>query len=103
MPAFLYSLLGGFLSIAGSMVGRVLIALGISYVTYSGFDLSVSWLLAQIKSNFDGMGADTVAFLAWLWVDKAIGMIFSAYSAALVIKMAGGTTLTKMVTKGGAS
>lgn len=98
MPFIL--MFGGWLATAaGSLVGRVLLGLGMSYITYSGFDLSVTWLLNQIKSNFSSMGADTVSFLAWLWVDKAIGLVFSAYSAALVIKMAGGTKLTKLVTK----
>jgi hypothetical protein len=101
MP-FLLALGGLLLEICASMAGRVLLAIGIGYVTYSGFDLSVSWLLDQIKSNVSSMGAETVSFLAWLWVDKAIGMIFSAYSAALLIKMAGGTKLTKMITKSGA-
>jgi hypothetical protein len=94
------ALLGGLLTIASSMVGRVLLALGMSYVTYKGFDTSVTWLLDQIKANINQMGADTVSFLAWLWVDKAIGVIFSAYAAALTVKMAGSTKLTKLVTKG---
>lgn len=98
MP-LLMALLGGLLTIAGSMVGRVLLALGMSYVTYSGFDFSINWLLDRIKDNMAALPSDVVAFLAWCWVDKAIGMLFSAYAAALVVKLAGGTTLTKLVTK----
>lgn len=103
MPAFIWALGGMLLQLVASMTGRVLLALGISFITFSGFDLSVTWLLNQIKLNFEGMGVETVSFLAWLWVDKAIGLIFSSYSAALLIKMAGGSTFTKMVTKGGGS
>lgn len=98
MP-FLTALLGGLLTIAGSLVGRVLIALGMSYVTYSGFDLGINWLLDQIKENMSALPAEVLAFLAWCWVDKAIGLIFSAYAAAMVVKLAGGTSLTKLVTK----
>jgi hypothetical protein len=92
--------LGGLITICGSLVGRVLLALGMGYVTFKGFDLTVSWLLTQIKANFAGMPADVVSFLGWLWVDKAIGMIFSAYSVAMVAKLAGNTNVTKLVTKG---
>jgi len=99
MP-LLMSLLGGLLTICGSMVGRVLLALGLSYVTYTGFDTSITWLLNQIKSNFTAMPAQIVAFLAWLWVDKAIAMVFSAYSAAMVIKLGTSNKLTKLVRKG---
>jgi hypothetical protein len=81
------------------MVGRVLIALGMSYVTYSGFDLGINWLLNQIKTDMSAMPSEVVSFLAWCWVDKAIGMIFSAYSAAMVVRLAGGTSITKLVTK----
>jgi hypothetical protein len=100
MPALVIAFLGGLASMVGPLVGRVLLALGIGFVTYKGFDVGVSWLLDQIKSNMSSMPADMVAFLAWLWVDKAIGLLFSAYSAALGIKMAGSTQITKMVSKG---
>lgn len=99
MPLIM-ALLGGLLTVAGSMVGRVLLALGMGYVTYTGFSSSVTFLLDGIKANMGGMGGDVVAFLAWLWVDKAIGLVFSAYSAALLVKLAGSTKLTKLITKG---
>jgi hypothetical protein len=98
MP-FIAALLGALLTAAGSLVGRILIALGMSYVTYKGFNTGVTWLLDQIKSNMSAMPSEVLSFLAWLWVDKAISLIFSAYSAALAIKMAGGTSFTKIVTK----
>lgn len=99
MP-LLIPLLGGLLTICGSLVGRVLLALGIGYVTFKGFDLVITWLLNSIKTNMAAMPVEILNFLAWLWVDKAIGMMFSAYSAAVVIKMAGSANITKMVTKG---
>jgi hypothetical protein len=100
MP-FLTALLGGLLTIAGSLVGRVLLALGMGFVTFKGFDLTVSWLLTQIKTYMGSMPADVLSFLAWCWVDKAIGMVFAAYTAAIAVKAAGGSGITKLVTKGG--
>lgn len=99
MPAFLLALLGGLVSIVGSVVGRVLLALGLSYVTYSGFDTGVQWLLTEIKSNMSDLPADVLSFLGWLWVDKAIGLVFSAYSAALVVKGLTSGKLTKLIMK----
>lgn len=93
--------IGGLLvSLVGSIVGRALLALGLSYVTYTGFDTGVQWLLNQVKSNISAMPSEIVSFLAWLWVDKAIGMLFSCYAAALAVKLAGSTKLTKLVMKG---
>jgi hypothetical protein len=100
MPALLWSLGGLLLSLTTSIAGRALLALGMGYVTYKGFDVGVGWLLQQIKDNMNGLPVEIVQFLAFLWVDKAIGMVFSAYAAASAIRMAGSTSMTKLVTKG---
>jgi hypothetical protein len=97
MPIWLAPVIGGVLSVLSSIVGRVLIALGISYVTYKGLDLGVNWIKEEIVSNVGGMPAVTARFLGYFWVDRAITMIFSAFSAALALKTAGSTVLTKMV------
>lgn len=99
MPAFLVALGGMFLSMAGTLVGRVLLALGLSYATYTGFDLAINALLVQIKSNMSALPVETLNFLAYMWVDKAIGMMFSAYAAALVLKMSASGVITKLVRK----
>jgi len=95
------SLLGGLLSIAGSMVGRVLLALGIGFVTYKGVDVSTAFLVDQIKSNMAGLPIEILNFLAFCWVDKALGMIFSTWTACIAVSgLAGG--LTKFKIKGAA-
>ena len=47
MPIFLLALLGGLGQIAGNMVGRVLLALGIGYVTYQGLSILLTGLQNQ--------------------------------------------------------
>ena len=100
MPAFLFALGGMLLNLVGSIAGRALLALGLGFVTYKGLDVGINWLLQEIKGNMAGLPVDVVNFLAFLWVDKAISMIFSAYTPASAIRMAGSGTLTKLVTKG---
>lgn len=98
MP-LLMALLGGLLSIAGSFAGRVLLALEIGYVTYKGVDVSTDFLVNQIKSNMAGLPAEILDFLAFCWVDKGLGMIFSTWTACIAVSgLAGG--LTKMKIKG---
>lgn len=97
--AFLPALLGGLLTIAASMVGRVLLALGLSFITYQGFDLAVDWLFNDIKTNIGAMPVEVASFLGYLWIDRALSMIFAAYTVALGIKMLGGSSITKLVTK----
>jgi hypothetical protein len=99
MAVLIRALWGAFLMIAPSLVGRILLALGIGFVTYEGFNVGIDWLHSQIISNFASMDTDILSFLGWLWVDKAIGVLFSAYSAAIAVKLAGGTSITKMIFK----
>lgn len=99
MQFIVAAILGGLLQIAKSMVGRVLLALGISFVTYQGIDTGINWLLSEIKTNMNSLPAEVLSFLGWLWVDKAISLMFSAYAASAAIRLAGGTTLTRMVQK----
>jgi hypothetical protein len=99
MPLLLASLLGGLLQIAGSMVGRVLLQLGLSYVVFSGINIGFDFLKSAAISNMQGAGADVVQLLGYLWVDKAVSLVISTYTAALALKLAGGTNVTKMVLK----
>lgn len=100
MPVLIANALIGALSLAmTSLIGRVLLALGLSFVTYTGFQTLGSYALSQVSSTFNGMPSEALALLGYLWVDKAITVVFSAYTAALGIKMAGSTSLVKMVRK----
>ena len=99
MP-LIWAIGGILLQIVGSVVGRALLALGMGFVTFQGFDLAIGWLLTQIKANMAALPTQALSLLAYLWVDKAFGLLFSAYSAAMVVKMAGSTKFTKLVTKG---
>lgn len=99
MP-LLMALGGLLLNLVSSVAGRALLALGMGFVTYKGFDTGVNFLLQQIKDNIAGLPVEIINFLAFLWVDKAIGMIFSAYAAAAAIRLASSGSLTKLVTKG---
>lgn len=98
MP-FLYALAGLLVNIAGSLVGRVLLALGVGYVTYSGADKSIQWIFQMIKDNINAMPPEIIQVIGFFWIDKAVSLIFSAITAALVIKMAGSDTITKMIIK----
>lgn len=98
MPIIL-AILGGLLTICNSVVGRVLIALGLSYVTYTGFDTGITWILNAIKANVGAMPTDIINFLAYMWVDKAIGLLFSAYTATMALKVAGSSSITKLIRK----
>lgn len=100
MPVLITALWGFFLSILPTVVGRVLLALGFTYAAYSGFNLAIDFVLQQIKDSFAGLPADIVSFIGWLWIDRAVTLIFSAYTVAMAYKTGGQTVIKRLVMKG---
>jgi len=85
MNPFIAALVGGFVQAAGTMVGRVMIALGFSYVTYSGLDASFGWIKNQIASEFGGLPAQALAVLSAARVGSAVAVVMSAIAARMVL------------------
>lgn len=77
----------------------MLLALGIGFVTYTGLDIGIAAIKASVISSFGGLPADVFGLMGYLWVDKAVTTVFSAFTAALVIRTASSGAITKMVIK----
>ncbi|MBC3935802.1 DUF2523 domain-containing protein [Undibacterium rugosum] len=92
------ALLGGLAQVAASLVGRVLLALGMSYVTYKGVTVATDWLVELMKSSYAGIGGDIGGLVQFLGVDKALSLIVSAFAASLAVKTSTGA-ITKLVVK----
>jgi hypothetical protein len=95
---FVPALVGALAAAMASLVGRVIIALGIGFVTYKGISVMLDAMRAQVVSSVSGMSADAVQFAAYLWVDKALTIVFSAITISLSFRLIGGG-LKKMVVK----
>lgn len=95
---FIPALLGGIATVLGSLVGRVLVALGISYVTYKGVDVAINYVADYVRSALSSGPVTIVSFLSFMWVDKAVSITFASFTAALAIKGAAGA-ITKQVFK----
>jgi hypothetical protein len=73
MPLFFIQwLVAGFGMAMASLLGRLLVALGVTYVTYSGVSVVSDWLWTQIVSSFGMMPLAISQFLGFLWFDKAL-------------------------------
>lgn len=72
-------------SIVSSLVGRVLLALGVGFATYTGFDYLLDGVKQAIVSNFGNVPADMLAIVAALRIDQAITVILSAFAARFAI------------------
>jgi len=99
MPVFIAALLGGLIQAAGSLVGSVLISLGIGYVAYQGLDTSLTWLSSQIAGSTSGLGAQAMAVLSALQAGSGLAVLTSALAARLVVDGLTSGVMKKMVLK----
>lgn len=99
MPVFLASLLGGLIQIAGSVAGRVMIALGISVATYTGMSVTLTWLKTQAISSITSLPPEVIGMLSTMKVGQCISIVFSAVVARQVQQGLIGDTLKKWVLK----
>lgn len=85
MGNFIAALWGGLLAIAPTLIGRIIIALGLGLVSYAGIDTSLGWLKGQIAASFGGMGAQTMGVLSGAGLGSAVAIVLSAIGARLAL------------------
>lgn len=97
MPTFIAALLGGLVNIAGTLAGRVMIALGISVVTYTGISTSLEFLRSQVFTSFNGLPAELLGILALLKVGSSISIMMSAITVRMTLQGLTGDTMRQWV------
>lgn len=100
MPLLVGALLGALIQGMGTLVGKVLISLGIAYVAYSGIDTMLTSAKTELFSRIAGQGSVVVQLAGVLQVGTCINILVSAYLARLVVQGLTNGKLTSMVTKG---
>lgn len=99
MPLFLGALIGALIQAAGTLVGKVLISLGIGYATFTGVDASITWARDYALSSVAGVGGTTLQVLSTLKIGTCISILSSAFTARLLLNGLTGGTIKKMVLK----
>lgn len=99
MPIFIAAIGGMLIEVAGSLVGRVLIALGIGVVTYTGISAALDGLKSQALGSFSFLPAEMLSIIGFMKVGVCISIITSAITARLVLNGLTGDTFKKMVMK----
>jgi len=84
-------------------VTKVLAALGIGFIAFSGAQLALDAFYAEIQANFSTVPVTVLQLLTIFGADKAIAMLFAAYTTRLTL-MASVGVITKLVLgRGGVS
>ena len=99
MPLWVASIIGGLIEVAGTIVGKVLLSLGIGYATFTGVDTSLAWAKSEFLSGMSGLPADAIAVAGLLKVGVCVSMLLSAFTVRLTIMGLTGGTLQRMVVK----
>lgn len=99
MPLFIAALLGGLAQAAGTLVGKVLLSLGIAYVTFSGVDASITFARNEFLAGLSGLPASAVGLAGIMKVGVCVSMITSAITTKMVLNGLTSGSITKMVQK----
>lgn len=99
MPMFVAAIGGMLINLVGTLAGRILIALGISVVTYTGVSTSLDWLKSGAVSALGGLPADMLSLIAFMKVGVCISIITSAIAARAIINGISGDSFKKWVLK----
>ncbi|MDP9911884.1 hypothetical protein J2W27_004008 [Variovorax boronicumulans] len=91
MPAFLPWVLaaffGGLRYVAGSLAVQVLVGLGIGVATYTGMDISLTFLKQQAMQALGGLPAEVIGALGYAKVGVFINIVTSAMVARMSMTM----------------
>lgn len=98
LAVFIPALMGALASMMASLIGRAILSIGIGFVTYTGTMVVISAMEDLVRNSFSGMGVTALNFLAFMWIDKALTVIFSATTTSVAVRGIGGS-VKRMIVK----
>lgn len=81
----------------GPLALRVIAALSLSVVTFTGVDTALSGLITMAQSNWSGMGADVLQLCSIARIPECFGLIAGSMSARVTAWVA--SSAARWVTK----
>lgn len=99
MPAFVAAIGGMLINLVGTLVGRVLVALGLSVITYTGINATIEALKTQAVQSFSALPPEVFGMLGVMRVGQCISIITSAIAARLLLDGLTSDTFKRMVMK----
>lgn len=99
MPAFIAALMGALINIAGTLVGRVLIALGMSVVTFTGVSTTLTWAKSNAVTALSALPVEVVGMLSSMGVGEFLSILLSALASRMTLQGLTGGTVKRWVLK----
>lgn len=98
MPVFILALVSALGSAAATLAGRVVMAIGFQYVTYTGFDLVLSSIVNHVAST-SGAPALIAQYIGFFRLHEALSIITGAITTKFTINGFADGSITRMVLK----
>lgn len=96
MPFLIWPALTGFLLLmASSLVVKVLLSLGIFFVTKTGMDSAGSLIMSQLNNALSGFSSDAVQFVYMSGCFEAVSIMVSAVVVKITINATGKVAFKK--------
>ncbi len=99
MPWLGAVIMGALLNVIGTLVGRVLTALGMGVISYTGFSITLDWLKQNAVSSLVSLPPEMVGILALMKVGSCISMVASALLVRLTLQGMQSDTVKSWVKK----
>jgi Protein of unknown function (DUF2523) len=100
MPWIASVILSGLIQIASTLVGRVLLAMGLGFVEFAGIDTLLSTVKTAATSAFDGLGASgLLEWAGFFRIDIHLSIILSAIGVKVALNALGGSRVRRLVSK----
>lgn len=99
MPLWVAAIVGGFLEVCSSLVGRVLVALGIGLVTYTGMDAGLDFFRQKMIDALGSAGPAVVGMAGVLQLDVVLSILIAAVTLKLLLAGASSSTMKRWMVK----
>lgn len=99
MPALILAFASMLTQVAGTLVGRVLLALGIQFVTYKGMNIVFDGFKALVLENIGGLPGDMSIMVSAVGIIQAINIVWGAIAARIAISGIRDGSFTRMLAK----
>lgn len=102
MPYVITAFLSGLLSLAGTITGRVLLALGLGFVEYQGLQTMLSTVMDRINGGVGSSFGSMPLMAAWagfFQLDVHISLVASAIGVKVLLNGLGSNAVRRIVSK----
>lgn len=99
MPVWVAAIVGGFLEVCSSLVGRVLVALGIGLVTYTGLNTGLNIFKEKMIASVNSAGTTAAGIIGVLQLDAALSVLLAAVALKMTLAGANSDVMKRWMVK----